>query len=142
MCPLEPQNIGKLCRLKELLLESNSIECLPDELSSLVFLQVLNVNSNLLTLLPTSVCQLASLTKLQISDNRLTHLPSYHGNCVLSDLNEVSLAGKNLQYLPLDVVRLPMLRHLIVDDNVDLHYIPEVPDNDYFLQISKETVYV
>ncbi|KAH3837624.1 hypothetical protein DPMN_111022 [Dreissena polymorpha] len=109
------------------------------DLGKLVNLEILEASRNLLTTVPKEIMFCKCLKLLALDRNKLVRLPRQL--FVLSDLNEVSLAGNNLQYLPLDVVRLPRLRHLIVDDNVDLHYILEVPDDNNILIISKTALH-
>ena len=92
-----PLEIGLLRNLTELSLAGNHIASLPSSFYSLSSLTALNLGSNLLTHISPSICQLSNLTLLYLPSNRLSgSLPSSLRRC--ERLQRLSLAENRIVF--------------------------------------------
>lgn len=70
-----PPEIGKLKRLRILVLNSNRIEKLPDEIGRLDMLEELILSENLLEEVPQTVAMMSTLRVLKLQSNQLKSIP-------------------------------------------------------------------
>ncbi|KAK0151382.1 Leucine-rich repeat-containing protein 28 [Merluccius polli] len=111
-----PEAIGELSRLRSLDLSDNALQviCPEIELGDLQELESLDVSRNRLTCLPARSTPLSCLSPTGI---QLRHLPRHL--CLLTSLNELSLAANRLATLPPDLGRSRELQFVFVDNNVE-----------------------
>ncbi|XP_030647281.1 leucine-rich repeat-containing protein 40 [Chanos chanos] len=109
--------------LTKLLLSSNKLECLSEDVSLLPALVVLDIHDNQLSTLPKSIGELEQLQKLVLSHNRLTELPLEL--CNLTNLRCLHLQQNQLEYIPTEIGQLTNL------DDIDLsnNKLIEIPDS-------------
>jgi Leucine-rich repeat (LRR) protein len=118
-----PIEIGLLSNLKNLDFSNNKITSLPSELSNLKELFTINLSGNQLTeLFPLN--DLVKLSVLDISRNKLQKLPPL-GSCNLENLSEINGSYNELVEIPEDLVDLPSLKLLNLQNNQITH----VPSN-------------
>jgi Leucine-rich repeat (LRR) protein len=116
------EHTGRLTALKELVLQDNILQYLPDSICKLRSLTYLNVNNNHLEYLPEHIGKLTTLIELHMSANQLTYLPDSIGG--LTNLTTM-VAGQNLlQTLPETMHELKACRRLIFNQN-ELTHLPE-----------------
>ncbi|XP_078264110.1 leucine-rich repeat-containing protein 40 [Rhinoraja longicauda] len=101
--------------LSKLILASNKLESLSDDLQLLSALTVLDVHDNQLTSLPCTIGQLLNLQKLNVSHNKLKELPDELWN--LRSLKNLHLQHNGLEYIPDDIGQLVHLEDLDVSNN-------------------------
>nr|ACI34266.1 Leucine-rich repeat-containing protein 40 [Salmo salar] len=109
--------------LTKLLLPSNKLEALSEDVKLLPALTVLDVHDNQLTSLPTSIGELQHLQKLSLSHNKLKELPKEVWS--LKNLTCLQLQQNLLEHLPEGVGLLTNL------DDIDLsnNQLTAVPDS-------------
>ena len=118
-----PAEIGLLTNLKNLDFSNNKITSLPIELSNLKELFTVNLSGNQLTeLFPLN--DLVKLSVLDISRNKMKELPAL-GSCNLENLSEINGSFNELVEMPDDLVDLPSLKLLNLQNNQITH----VPSN-------------
>ncbi|MFX0091261.1 MAG: COR domain-containing protein [Candidatus Hodarchaeota archaeon] len=117
-----PDSIGKLKKLKWLILSNTALTTLPDAVSQLTNLKYLNLSRSKLTTLPDSVGQLTNLRKLYLAGTKLTTLPDSVGQ--LTNLEELSLAETRLKTLPDSLGQLTQLRVLFLS-RTELTTLPD-----------------
>ncbi|KAL4634909.1 hypothetical protein GN956_G13946 [Arapaima gigas] len=124
--------------LTKLILSSNKLQVLSEEVRLLSALTALDVHDNQLTSLPKSIGELQNLQKLNLSHNKLRELPEElwelrnlcslqlqqnllehltQGLGQLSTLDELDLSGNQLTELPESLANLTSLRKLNVSHN-------------------------
>jgi Leucine-rich repeat (LRR) protein len=101
--------------LRILLLDSNQIEKLPDEIGSLWRLEKLSIKNNSLSRLNPNLGKCTALQFLTISQNKLGALPSEIGDC--QSLEEIDASGNGLGDLTPSLGKLQKLKTLNVDNN-------------------------
>ncbi|XP_029441581.1 volume-regulated anion channel subunit LRRC8D-like [Rhinatrema bivittatum] len=134
-----PPAIGVIQNLEQLFLSHNRIECLPNDLFSLLKLRHLDLSNNLISIIPQGIGQLELLHSFSVSSNKIEALPSqlfkciklkalHLGNnklsCLLAEVGELTyltsleLKGNSLESLPLEIGLCPLLKKsgLIVED--------------------------
>ncbi|XP_041359115.1 leucine-rich repeat-containing protein 40-like [Gigantopelta aegis] len=121
--------------LTKLILASNWLTSLPEDLKQLPALTVIDIHDNRLESLPDALGQLENLQKLDISRNHLTTLSS--SLCHLKCLVSLHVEHNQLAELCDDIGRLDSLQDLDVSNNV-LSTLP--PSIGYLSQLSKLNV--
>ncbi|XP_022623676.1 leucine-rich repeat-containing protein 40 [Seriola dumerili] len=108
-------DISLLPGLTTLDLHDNKLSSLPGALGELQELQQLRVSHNQLTTLPVEVCSLQNLRSLTVQQNQLESLPEELGQ--LKNLTELDLSNNHLKGLPSGLGRLTCLQKLNLSDN-------------------------
>ncbi|XP_030048583.1 leucine-rich repeat-containing protein 28 [Microcaecilia unicolor] len=85
-------------------------------------LQTLDISINCLITLPERLHLCHSLQYLTVDRNHLWGIPRHL--CQLPNLNELSMAGNRLAFLPLDLGRSRELQYVYVDNNIHLKGLP------------------
>ncbi|XP_041064478.1 leucine-rich repeat-containing protein 40 [Carcharodon carcharias] len=101
--------------LTKLILASNKLKCLSEDLQLLPALTVLDVHDNQLSSLPCAIGQLLNLQKLNISHNKLKELPDELWN--LRSLKSLHLHHNELERIPEGIGQLVHLEELDVSNN-------------------------
>ncbi|GCB69992.1 leucine-rich repeat-containing protein 40 [Scyliorhinus torazame] len=101
--------------LTKLILASNKLQCLSEDLQLLPALTVLDVHDNQLSSLPCAIGQLLNLQKLNISHNKLKELPNELWN--LKSLQSLHLHHNELERIPENIGQLVHLEELDVSNN-------------------------
>ncbi|XP_060775857.1 leucine-rich repeat-containing protein 40 isoform X2 [Neoarius graeffei] len=101
--------------LIKLLLSSNKLQTISEDIKLLPALVVLDVHDNQLTALPASIGELEQLQKLILSHNKLTELPTELWS--LTNLRCLHLQQNLLEQLPADLGQLCHLEDLDVSNN-------------------------
>ncbi|XP_047288102.1 leucine-rich repeat-containing protein 28 isoform X4 [Homo sapiens] len=136
-----PEAIGSLVKLQCLDLSDNALEIVCPEIGRLRALRHLRLANNQLQFLPPDHENIAlnwcscehSWTNrylrcvlfhkyLTVDRNRLWYVPRHL--CQLPSLNELSMAGNRLAFLPLDLGRSRELQYVYVDNNIHLKGLP------------------
>ncbi|XP_065643607.1 leucine-rich repeat-containing protein 40 isoform X2 [Hydra vulgaris] len=108
--------------LRKLILASNEIKCISNEVKYLPALTVLDAHDNCIEYLSDEISELKELGKLHLSHNKLTSLPD--SLCQTTALKVLLLAGNLLQSLPVNFGFLINLEELDLSDN-KLTSLPE-----------------
>ncbi|XP_069794539.1 leucine-rich repeat-containing protein 40 isoform X2 [Narcine bancroftii] len=101
--------------LNKLILASNKLESLSEDIQLLPALTVLDVHDNQLTSLPCAIGQLLNLQKLNVSHNKLKELPDKLWN--LRTLKNLQLQHNELEQIPDGIGHLVNLEDLDVSNN-------------------------
>ncbi|XP_074008320.1 leucine-rich repeat-containing protein 40 [Numenius arquata] len=101
--------------LTKLILASNKLQCLSEDVKLLPALTVLDVHDNQLTSLPSALGQLENLQKLDVSHNKLKSIPEELMQ--LSHLKSLLLQHNELSHLPDGFGQLVNLEELDVSNN-------------------------
>ncbi|KFQ69181.1 Leucine-rich repeat-containing protein 40, partial [Phaethon lepturus] len=101
--------------LTKLILASNKLECLSEDVKLLPALTVLDVHDNQLTSLPSALGQLENLQKLDVSHNKLKSIPEELMQ--LSHLKSLLLHHNELSHLPDGFGQLVNLEELDLSNN-------------------------
>ncbi|XP_042659972.1 leucine-rich repeat-containing protein 40 [Tyto alba] len=101
--------------LTKLILASNKLQCLSEDVKLLPALTVLDVHDNQLTSLPSALGQLENLQKLDVSHNKLKSLPEELMQ--LSCLKSLLLHHNELSHLPDGFGQLVNLEELDLSNN-------------------------
>ncbi|KAJ6662635.1 hypothetical protein lerEdw1_011772 [Lerista edwardsae] len=101
--------------LTKLILSSNKLQCLSDDLKLLPALTVLDVHDNQLTTLPSAIGSLENLQKLNVSHNKLKVLPEELMQ--LKHLRSLILQHNELSHLPDEFGQLINLEELDISNN-------------------------
>nr|XP_034977915.1 leucine-rich repeat-containing protein 40 isoform X3 [Zootoca vivipara] len=113
--------------LAKLILSSNKLQCLSDDLRLLPALTVLDVHDNQLTSLPSAIGTLENLQKLNVSHNRLKDIPEELTQ--LKHLKSLLLQHNELNQLPDEFGQLISLEELDISNNC----ISSIPTSFRFL---------
>ncbi|XP_061094128.1 leucine-rich repeat-containing protein 40 [Conger conger] len=108
--------------LTKLLLSSNKLDVLSEDVRLLPALVVLDVHDNKLTTLPKSIGELENLQKLNLSHNKLKELPEELW--LLKNLRTLQLQQNLLEELPDGVGQLEMLDDIDLSNN-EMTTLPE-----------------
>ncbi|KAM6308848.1 leucine-rich repeat-containing protein 28 isoform 2-T2 [Aegotheles albertisi] len=129
-----PEAIGSLVKLQFLDLSDNALEIVCPEIGRLRSLRHLRLANNQLKYLPAGKYKCVrdySNDKLHLNficmyltadRNHLWYVPRHL--CQLPSLNELSMAGNRLAFLPLDLGRSRELQYVYVDNNIHLKGLP------------------
>ncbi|XP_071962654.1 uncharacterized protein [Antedon mediterranea] len=112
---LLPVEIGCLRGLKELFLQYNCLQSLPETICNLHSLHELDCKNNQLHKLPGNLGNLINLTVLNVINNQLKALPVSVGK--LRKLEELYAHSNKLKSLPLEICNLLNLNALYVGEN-------------------------
>ncbi|KAJ8932625.1 hypothetical protein NQ314_014555 [Rhamnusium bicolor] len=115
------ENVSRLEKLKTLDLSLNSIKIIPDSFSGLLQLVTLNINANKLETFPTFTKN-TKLSFLDLSNNNLKSFPDVCSE-ELGNLAELKLHGNEIEEIPSNISSLPALKLLDVSSNK----IKEIP---------------
>ncbi|NXS93309.1 LRC40 protein, partial [Jacana jacana] len=113
--------------LTKLILASNKLQCLSEDIKLLPALTVLDVHDNQLTSLPSALGQLENLQKLDVSHNKLKSIPEELLH--LSHLKSLLLHHNELSRLPDGFGQLVNLEELDVSHN----QLSDIPTSFAFL---------
>jgi len=119
-----PPEIGRLRRLKILLLQNNQLTTFPSEIEQLSSLTGLNLENNQLTVIPPEVGQMTTLAELNLGNNQLTILPPEIGQ--LKRLIKLDLFSNQLSIVPPEIGQLTELSELYLVDNKLTDLPPEI----------------
>ncbi|XP_028667998.2 leucine-rich repeat-containing protein 40 [Erpetoichthys calabaricus] len=108
--------------LTKLILASNKLQSLSEDIQLHPALTVLHVHDNELVSLPQSIGLLENLQKLNISHNKLKELPEQFWN--LKNLRNLHLQQNELKRIPEGIGQLTLLDELDLSDN----QIEDIPD--------------
>uniref|UniRef100_A0A7N8WW83 Leucine-rich repeat protein SHOC-2 n=1 Tax=Mastacembelus armatus TaxID=205130 RepID=A0A7N8WW83_9TELE len=117
--------------LNTLDLHDNQLKSLPSALGELQELQQLRLSHNQLTSVPVELCTLKNLRSLTLQQNILESLPEELGQ--LENLTELDLSNNHLKDLPSSLGNLTCLQKLILCHNK----LTCLPDNVKLLDCSK-----
>ncbi|KAM3620236.1 uncharacterized protein V6R79_020102 [Siganus canaliculatus] len=109
------EDIRLLPALTTLDLHDNQLSRLPSALGELQELQQLRLSHNQLTSLPPEVCSLKNLRSITLQQNLLENLPEELGQ--LENLTELDLSNNQLKELPSGLGRLTFLQKLNLSHN-------------------------
>ncbi|KAG2463745.1 LRC40 protein, partial [Polypterus senegalus] len=109
--------------LTKLILASNKLQSLSEDIQLLPALTVLDVHDNELASLPQSIGLLENLQKLNISHNKLKELPEQFWN--LKNLRSLHLQQNELKRIPEEIGQLTLLDELDLSKN----QIDDIPDD-------------
>ncbi|KAM8888929.1 leucine-rich repeat-containing protein 40 isoform 2-T2 [Synchiropus picturatus] len=101
--------------LTKLLLSSNQLTCLSDDIKLLPALTTLDLHDNKLNSLPASLGELQELQQLRLSHNQLRSLPVEV--CTLRNLRSLTLQQNMLENLPEELGQMGNLTELDVSNN-------------------------
>ncbi|XP_042317734.1 leucine-rich repeat-containing protein 40 isoform X2 [Sceloporus undulatus] len=113
--------------LTKLILSSNKLKCLSDDIRLLPALTVLDVHDNQLTCLPSAIGSLENLQKLNVSHNKLKDLPKEL--IQLKHLRSLLLQHNELNHLPDEFGKLINLEELDISNN----HVSNIPTSFAFL---------
>jgi len=105
-----PDDIGKLVQLRTLDMNTNRVTSITSEISSLVNLNTLNLSNNKLFFYPltASLASLKNLTTLNLAGNQLEDIPDFFGK--LSSLTDLDISENNVKALPDALLDIPLKR--------------------------------
>ncbi|XP_055671762.1 leucine-rich repeat-containing protein 40 [Falco peregrinus] len=109
--------------LTKLILASNKLQCLSEDVKLLPALTVLDVHDNQLTSLPSALGQLENLQKLDVSHNKLKSVPEELMQ--LSHLKSLLLHHNELSHLPDGFGQLVNLEELDLSNN----HLTDIPSS-------------
>ncbi len=118
-----PDGISNLSELSKLSFYKNNLSKIPIELFELNKLEVIDLYYNNLEKIPSQIGELERLKILYLSFNHLFDLPESIGD--LSQLEELYIHHNRLSEIPASISQLGKLRVLHFQDN----YIPSFPDS-------------
>uniref|UniRef100_A0A8C6YCT6 Leucine-rich repeat-containing protein 40 n=1 Tax=Naja naja TaxID=35670 RepID=A0A8C6YCT6_NAJNA len=113
--------------LNKLILSSNKLQCLSDDIKLLPALTVLDVHDNQLTSLSSAIGSLENLQKLNVSHNKLQKIPEELTQ--LKHLRSLLLQHNELYHLPDEFGQLVSLEELDISNN----HISGIPTSFAFL---------
>ena len=117
-----PEEVGRLPKLRMLLLCQNNVDRLPESLARTNALCVLDLRLNNLQNFPEHVCSIRSLKQLFLSGNEICEIPDAVGD--LSHLEVLRIANNRLFRLPDSIGNLRRLHTLSLRQN-QLHRLPK-----------------
>jgi Leucine-rich repeat (LRR) protein len=117
-----PKAIGRMTELRFLILDTNHLRTLPNEICHLRKLLVLVVSNNALIMLPDAIGNMQQIESIHLTNNRLRDLPTslFH----LKNLTFLDVSSNKLRQLSDGIAALTQLRSLLLYDN-RLGFIPE-----------------
>ncbi|VVC91816.1 unnamed protein product [Leptidea sinapis] len=114
--------ISKLKNLKQLKLDCNLIQDIPNSLTNLKKLELLNVSSNKISSLPQSFSYLTNLKQVYLSNNNFTHFPTQlYG---LKNLDVVEISNNKISEVPRG-----MANFFAAELNLSQNEISSLPDD-------------
>lgn len=119
-----PVSLGRLRKLKMLVVRSGGLEILPSSLGDLESLTYLAISGNRLDSLPSSIGKLKKLDQLDAGQNRLAALPTALGS--LKSLKHMNLGINRLASLPASIGDIDSLRTLNLIGNLIVELPPEL----------------
>jgi Leucine-rich repeat (LRR) protein len=123
LIPVIPDEISGIAALQTLDLSNNALEVLPPSLSQCTNLQLLHVGNNkLMDISPELFTSLTNLKELQLYKNKLTIVPPEIGNLTL--LERVSLASNQIRDLPEEIGTCTSIQELYLGNNAKFSYFP------------------
>jgi len=129
-----PTSIGGLTSLKNLNLQMNKLEELPEQFSELTKLEELDLWNNKLIKLPESIGKLSKLKDIDLKSNSLEELPE--GLFELKNLEKLDLWGNKIETISAKIGGLTNLKYLILYNNL-LKTIPEeMADLENFVEVN------
>jgi len=119
-----PDSICNLFSLKELLFfKGNKLSSLPDSIGNLTNLTRLNINYSAIEKLPDSIGNLNNLEEFYLCYSAVKSIPDCIGN--LQNLTDLQLAGSKIEKLPDSIGNLEKLTRLSLANNKNLKRIPD-----------------
>ncbi|KAJ1490968.1 hypothetical protein T484DRAFT_1775969 [Baffinella frigidus] len=103
-----PRTLRSMTHIKELSVANNEYTMIPDEVFRLTNLEVLNASKNLLESVGNLIAQLANLTVLDLSMSGSIS--------AVTTLQRIDLSGSLLPLLPSDIIDLPRIEQIKLDD--------------------------
>lgn len=107
--------LGKLTKLRYLIVNNNQLKELPKEIGKAVKLRMLNVENNQLTELPSGLVNAVELEMAFLADNNLIRLPTEFSKC--KKLKELNARGNQLTELPKNIGSWVSLQNLQLNNN-------------------------
>ncbi|CAG9534317.1 unnamed protein product [Cercopithifilaria johnstoni] len=112
--------LGKASKLKKLILHSNALVHIPEDIGDLKILQFLDLSTNKLDRLPAAIGSLSHLSTLLLAHNKISLLPDMSG---LVSLQHLDVSHNQLTEFPTSFPSLSKLHTLILNSN----HIRELP---------------
>jgi len=109
-----PDEFGVMFKLETFSGSNNHLYQLPASFGALVALKTLNLSANRFSSFPTALCELENLQVLDISQNSITHLPDKVGQLAAV---EVNLNQNRLEGLAEAITLAPNLKILRLQEN-------------------------
>lgn len=116
-----PDAITSLIGLEELYLNDTFIEYLPANFGRLVNLRILELRDNNLVTLPKSISRLLQLRRIDIGNNEFKELPEVIGNLV--NLTELWCDGNRIRRITCNLANLKQMYHFEASNNL-LQFLP------------------
>lgn len=113
--PYLPKEIGYLRNLRNLYLQNNGLNFLPDEIVNLENLQVISVSDNNLTSLPKEIGKLKNLKDICLYKNKFEYLPKEIGDW--ENLERLDVACNFLKSIPKEIGKLTKLINIYIENN-------------------------
>ena len=107
-------SVGNLINLKEIILNNNKINNIPDDIGNLVNLKRFYISNNNIEEIPESFGKLESLTIAALDGNKIKKIPESISGCV--KLDTLHLQNNRLESLP-DVFTSLNLKELLIYRN-------------------------
>ncbi len=95
------EHVGRISTLKELVLDDNKLEELPESFTSLRNLETLKVSNNRLKALPEEIGRMRMLVNIFADNNKIAVIPS--SMCKLSKLKFLHLSNNKISEIPVDI---------------------------------------
>lgn len=125
--------VGKASNLKKLILHTNVLVHIPDDIGSLNELQFLDLSANKLVVLPSTIGSLSHLSTLLLAHNKISFLPDMSN---LVSLQHLDVSCNQLTEFPTSFPSQSKLHTLILNSN----HIRELPIEINSLSDSLKTV--
>jgi len=112
--------LGKLTKLETLLVGSNLIQKIPDNLGSdLKNLKDVDLSDNRLTTVPLTLTQCRKLDSVNLSGNRITAVPDTQGNHAIENfqVTELNLNQNQIASVSSGIAKCPRLKTLRLEEN-------------------------
>ena len=145
MGEIEPAWLGNIKWAEKILLVSNFLQRVPDNIHILDKLSCLDLSKNQFKTIPVCLLEMPSLRNLWLSENKIAELPkqcNWSSSLKTLDLNDnllqtlpksmakakltsLHVARNNLYYLPPWIEQMASLQLLDVSENPRLRYVPQ-----------------
>jgi Leucine-rich repeat (LRR) protein len=137
-----PPEIGKLKRLRKLILNGNKIKSLPSEVGRLIMLEELVVSENSLQEIPGTIATMAALRVLKVKilrfsfTNFISIFPCLYRCCTssicfhINRYHELQLQNNDLLTIPYELVDVVTLEELDFSGNTNLKMVPKLWQGD------------